>query len=201
MRQARKATTGATRSEAASDITAHGSVRHTVKRSRSEAVATVEEHPATNDTATAAGDIAVENPATSEVIAHVPDTTAEQVADLARAARAAQPAWEALGFEGRGRILRRAQKWVVDHSERLIQTIVSETGKAYEDALIAEVMYGANAFRFWSKHAPGFLADERVKTASPLLKGKKLVLRYRPLGLVGVIGPWNYPLTNSFGDC
>ena len=82
-----------------------------------------------------------------------------------------------------------------------IQTIVSETGKAYEDALIAEVMYGANAFGFWAKHAPRFLADERVKTASPLLKGKKLVLRYRPLGLVGVIGPWNYPLTNSFGDC
>ena len=62
-------------------------------------------------------------------------------------------------------------------------------------------MYGANAFGFWSKNAPSFLADERVKTASPLLKGKKLVLRYRPLGLVGVIGPWNYPLTNSFGDC
>ena len=33
------------------------------------------------------------------------------------------------------------------------------------------------------------------------MKGKKLVLRYRPLGLIGVIGPWNYPLTNSFGDC
>ena len=98
-------------------------------------MATVEEHPATNGTATAAGDIAVENPATGEVIAHVPDMTAEQVAELARAARAAQPAWEALGFEGRGRILRRAQKWVVDNSERVIETIVSETGKAYEDAL------------------------------------------------------------------
>jgi acyl-CoA reductase-like NAD-dependent aldehyde dehydrogenase len=165
-------------------------------------VATVEEHPAaTNRPAAAAGDIAIENPATGEVIAHVADMTAQQVAGLARVARAAQPAWEALGFEGRRRILRRAQKWVVDHSDRVIQTIVSETGKTYEDALIAEVMYGANAFGFWSKNAPAFLADERVKTASPLLKGKKLVLRYRPLGLVGVIGPWNYPLTNSFGDC
>jgi acyl-CoA reductase-like NAD-dependent aldehyde dehydrogenase len=90
-------------------------------------VATVEEHPATNATATAtaAGDIAVENPATGEVIAHVPDTTPEQVAELARAARAAQPAWEALGFEGRGRILRRAQNWLVDNSDRVIDTIVS----------------------------------------------------------------------------
>jgi acyl-CoA reductase-like NAD-dependent aldehyde dehydrogenase len=40
-----------------------------------------------------------------------------------------------------------------------------------------------------------------VRSASVFVKGKKLVLRYRPLGLVGVIGPWNYPLTNSFGDC
>jgi len=168
-------------------------------------VASVEEHTATDpaatgEAATAARDIAVEDPATGEVIGQVPDMGAEQVAELARAARAAQPAWEALGFEGRGRVLRRAQKWVVDNSERLIQTIVSETGKAYEDALIAEVMYGANAFGFWAKKAPDFLADERIKSASPLLKGKKLVLRYRPLGLVGVIGPWNYPLTNSFGD-
>jgi acyl-CoA reductase-like NAD-dependent aldehyde dehydrogenase len=163
-------------------------------------VATVEEHPATNGTATAAGDIAVENPATGEVIAHVPDATAEQVAELARAARAAQPAWEALGFEGRGRILRRAQKWLVDNSDRVIETIVSETGKAYEDALIAEVMYAANAFGFWAKHAPSYLADQRIKSAAPLLRGKRLAVRYRPLGLVGVIGPWNYPLTNSFGD-
>ena len=130
-------------------------------------MATVEEHQATNGAATAAGDIAVENPATGEVIAHVPDMSAEQVAELARAARAAQPAWEALGFEGRGRILRRAQKWVVDNSERVIETIVSETGKTYEDALIAEVMYAANAFGFWAKHAPSYLADQRVKSASP----------------------------------
>ena len=136
-------------------------------------MATVEEHPATNGTATAAGDIAVENPATGEVIAHVPDMTAEQVAELARAARAAQPAWEALGFEGRGRILRRAQKWVVDNSERVIETIVSETGKTYEDALIAEVMYGANAFGFWAKNAPSFLADERVKSAIAAAQGQE----------------------------
>jgi acyl-CoA reductase-like NAD-dependent aldehyde dehydrogenase len=147
------------------------------------------------------GDIAVENPATGEVIAHVPELTAGRVAELVRAARAAQPAWEALGYEGRARTLRRAQKWVVDNVDRVIETIVSETGKAYEDALVAEVMYGANALGFWAKRAPSYLADERIRSRSPLLQGKKMVLRYRPIGLVGVIGPWNYPLTNSFGDC
>ena len=165
-------------------------------------MATVEEHPATNGTATAAEDIAVENPATGEVIAHVPDMSAEQVAELARAARAAQPAWEALGFEGRARILRRAQKWVVDNSERVIETIVSETGKAYEDALLAEVMLRRQRVRLLGQErARASSPTSASRRASPLLKGKKLVLRQRPLGLVGVIGPWNYPLTNSFGDC
>src|SRR3954447_4963788 len=72
--------------------------------------------------------------------------------------------------------------------------------QAWEDAQAAELAYGASAFGFWAKHAPKYLADERVRSASVFVAGKRLVLRYRPLGLVGVIGPWNYPLTNSFGD-
>src|SRR6476620_8772578 len=146
-------------------------------------------------------EIEVINPATGQVVGKVPDLTAEQVAEIARRARAAQPGWEAMGFEGRGRILVRAQKWLLDNAERMIETIVSETGKTWEDAQIAEISYGANAFGFWAKNAPKYLADERVRTSALPLKGKKLMLRYRPLGLVGVIGPWNYPLTNSFGDC
>jgi acyl-CoA reductase-like NAD-dependent aldehyde dehydrogenase len=157
----------------------------------------------TRTTAAPAGatEIAVENPATGAVIAHVPDTAPEQVAELARRGRVAQPAWEALGFDGRGRVLRRAQKWLMDNSDRVVETIVSETGKAWEDAYAAEVVYGAQAFGFWAKHAPEYLADEKVRSASIFVAGKRLLLRYRPLGLVGVIGPWNYPLTNSFGDC
>jgi acyl-CoA reductase-like NAD-dependent aldehyde dehydrogenase len=148
-----------------------------------------------------ASEIEVENPATGDVIARVPELSAGQVAELARRGRAAQPAWEALGFDGRGRVLRRAQRWLIDNADRVIETIVSETGKAWEDAQAAELAYGANAFGFWAAHAPRYLADERVKSAAIFVKGKRLVLRYRPLGLVGVIGPWNYPLTNSFGDC
>jgi acyl-CoA reductase-like NAD-dependent aldehyde dehydrogenase len=89
----------------------------------------------------------------------------------------------------------------MDNSEQVVSTIVSETGKTYEDAEFAEVAYAGNAFGFWAREAPRYLADQRVKSSQVLVKGKKLLLRFRPLGLVGVIGPWNYPLTNSFGDC
>jgi acyl-CoA reductase-like NAD-dependent aldehyde dehydrogenase len=157
-------------------------------------MATVEEH-------TASDQIRVENPATGELVAAVPRVGPDAVPGLVARARAAQPAWEALGFEGRAKVLRRAQKWTVDNADRIARTIVSETGKAYDDALLAEVGYVTSAFGFWAKHAPRFLADEKVRTSSPFLVGRRLVVRYRPLGVVGVIGPWNYPLTNSFGDC
>jgi acyl-CoA reductase-like NAD-dependent aldehyde dehydrogenase len=166
-------------------------------------MATVEQHPLeTRDgLAQAAEEIPVENPATGEIVATVPDLAPEAVAELAARGRAAQPGWEAFGFEGRARILLRAQKWLMDNAEQVISTIVSETGKTYEDAEFAEIAYGANAFGLWAREAPNYLSDERVKSSQLLVKGKKLILRYRPLGLIGVIGPWNYPLTNSFGDC
>jgi acyl-CoA reductase-like NAD-dependent aldehyde dehydrogenase len=146
-------------------------------------------------------DIAVENPATGQTIGTVPALDATALAEMAKRAREAQIGWQAMGFEGRGEVLKRAQKWTMDNAERIISTIVAETGKTYEDAQLAELAYAANAFGFWARKAPKYLADEHVSSSQILVKGKKLRLRYRPLGLVGVIGPWNYPLTNSFGDC
>ena len=148
----------------------------------------------------AGAEIAVENPATGEVIAYVPDLSAAAVADLARRGRAAQPGWQALGFDGRARVLLRMRRWLMDNAERVVSTIVSETGKTYEDAYMIELTYTGGAISYWTKHGSEFLEDEAVAVATLAVTGKKLVTRYEPLGLVGVIGPWNYPMVNSFGD-
>jgi acyl-CoA reductase-like NAD-dependent aldehyde dehydrogenase len=145
--------------------------------------------------------IDVENPATGQVVASIAVVGPERIPELVERARAAQPGWEALGFEGRAQLFRRCQKWVIDNSDRVVETILSETGKAWEEAQLAEVSYAAAAFGFWAKNAGNYLGDERIKTASPFVKGRKLIVRHVPVGVVGVIGPWNYPLTNSFGDC
>jgi acyl-CoA reductase-like NAD-dependent aldehyde dehydrogenase len=173
---------------------AHGSVR--ILRH----MATVEHDPAAAARNGAGDTIPVTNPATGAIVTTIPAVGPEQVGEVVARARAAQPAWAAMGFEGRARILRRAQKWVVDHADRIIDTIVSETGKTREDAQLAEVSYAAHAFGFWAKRAPEYLADEKVHSTNPFVLGRKLVVRYEPVGVVGIIGPWNYPLTNSFGD-
>ncbi len=149
----------------------------------------------------AGAEIPVENPATGEIIAHVADLSAGRVAELAARARAAQVGWAAMSFPDRVAVMRRMQKWVMDNADRVVATIVSETGKTYEDAWIAEINYAGGAIDFWAKNAEKLLRDEPVRASTLAVRGKKMVVRYEPLGLIGVIGPWNYPLTNSFGDC
>jgi acyl-CoA reductase-like NAD-dependent aldehyde dehydrogenase len=162
-------------------------------------MATVEQKPAASRDG--APGIPVENPATGEIITTVPSLGPDEVKQMVARARAAQPGWQELGFNGRAKIFLRAQKWVLDNADRIIDVVCSETGKTYEDAQLAEISYGANAFGFWAKKAPEYLADERVHSGNLFVLGKKLITRYAPLGVVGVIGPWNFPLTNSFGDC
>ena len=141
----------------------------------------------------------VENPATGKPVGEVPSLSREETLDLVRRARAAQPQWEALGFKARADLLRDMRKWLVDNRARAIQTLCDENGKTYEDSQL-EILYCADALGFWGKKAPKWLADERERPHSPLLFGRKVINRYVPYGVVGVIGPWNYPLINNFGD-
>jgi acyl-CoA reductase-like NAD-dependent aldehyde dehydrogenase len=144
----------------------------------------------------------VENPATGALVASVPVAGPGEVAEMAARARAAQPAWNALGLRGRGAILRRAQRWLADNAERVIGTVVSETGKTYEDAQLTDYGYTLAALGFWAKSGARYLADERVPGwTNPVLLGRRMLVRYEPYGLVGVIGPWNFPIVNGFGDC
>jgi acyl-CoA reductase-like NAD-dependent aldehyde dehydrogenase/choline dehydrogenase-like flavoprotein len=155
--------------------------------------------PAT-EAATQAG-IPVENPATGETIATVPEVGADELRAMAARGREAQPTWGAIGYEGRAEVLLAAGRWMVANADRVVRTIVGETGRPADETQFAELAYGLSALEFWAKMAPRYLADEEIESASPFVRGRKLVVRYAPLGLVGVIGPWNYPLNNSFGDC
>jgi acyl-CoA reductase-like NAD-dependent aldehyde dehydrogenase len=165
-------------------------------------MASVEQTTAPTTNGATARTIAVENPATGQLITTVPVMGAEELEAMAQRARQAQPQWEAIGFDGRARIMRRAQKWMLDNADRVLECVVQESGKTYEDAQLADLGYTVTALGFWAKEAGKYLADERVPSwNNPVAAGKKLVIRYVPLGVVGVIGPWNYPIANSFGDC
>lgn len=134
--------------------------------------------------------IDVENPATGEIVGAVPRMTEADVHALAADARAAQRAWWGMGFDGRRRVLVEARRWLSRNRDRVIETISAESGKPRDDATV-ELTLGAEALAFWAKHAEGYLADERMRGSAPLLLGRTVITRYEPLGVIGIIEPWN----------
>jgi acyl-CoA reductase-like NAD-dependent aldehyde dehydrogenase len=144
--------------------------------------------------------IEVEDPARAITIASIPVRDERAVQELAARARMAQVGWADAGFAARAAVFDRARRWLMDNAERMNQTIRSETGKTFEDAQL-ETSIAAQSFRFWGGSAEKYLADESVSALTPFTLGKKVRVRYEPVGLVGVIGPWNYPLVNAFCDC
>ena len=143
--------------------------------------------------------IAVENPATGEVIGHVPDMTAE-VPSLVARARAAQSGWAARPIAARAELMHALRRWRDADRARIVASTIAETGKTYEDAIMNEVFAFADALAYWAKRGEGHLRDERVRPSGPLVLGRRFVVRRRPLGVVGVIAPWNYPVTLGLGD-
>lgn len=156
--------------------------------------------PAANgDGAPAAETIEVRNPATGETIAQVPVDTPEQVAETVARVRANQADWEAMGIEGRFHWLGKLRDWIFDNQERILDTMQRETGKVRADAA-NEPVYLASIINFYGAKAAQFIGEEAVRPSSALLASKKLRVQYRPHPVVGIIGPWNFPLILSLGD-
>lgn len=143
--------------------------------------------------------IVVENPATGRSAGSVPNSSAADVAAAAAAARSAQPEWEAIGFDGRRRILLTARKWLASNRQEVVDALVAETGKPAADA-ITELALAAESIGYWAKRAEKLLRTERVRDPSPFLIGRSVHVRWVPVGLVGVITPWNAPFSLNVLD-
>ena len=141
--------------------------------------------------------IRIVGPATGELLAEVPDEGESGVVRAVVAARAAAPHWAALGLAERAEALKRWRDEILDDVE-LVPTLVSESGKPRSEAEGIEILYLSELIRFSIGAARKALREE---TRHPLLfLTKKTRLVRRPLGVVGVIGPWNFPILNNAAD-
>jgi acyl-CoA reductase-like NAD-dependent aldehyde dehydrogenase len=113
-------------------------------------------------------------------------------------ARAAQPAWAALSFRERARFLRRLALHLRDDQE-LPRLISSEGGKPMFEAVGFEVGYVLETIRFLAGRAGRAALVETCRRPF-VFPWKRTRVAWRPRGVVAVIGPWNFPLLNNFGD-
>jgi acyl-CoA reductase-like NAD-dependent aldehyde dehydrogenase len=144
------------------------------------------------------GPLLIVNPATGARIAEYPAATrAHAEAALVRA-RAAQPAWAALPVAERARALRRLARAIRDDAP-LTETLVAESGKPHYEAAF-EIFYTLELTRYYTGRAGRRALGDEVRRPF-VFAYKRARLVQHPRGVVGVIGPWNWPLLNNFADC
>jgi acyl-CoA reductase-like NAD-dependent aldehyde dehydrogenase len=138
------------------------------------------------------------NPATGEVLATFPVHGRREVDAAVAAAREAASWWAGLGWAGRRVRLLAWKSHLVRYMGRLAQLMHEETGKPLDDARL-EIILAVLHIDWAARHARRVLRPRRVRSgliASHLAS----VLEYQPLGVVGVIGPWNYPVFTPVGS-
>jgi len=128
------------------------------------------------------------NPATTEVIADIPEDTAASVAQKLAAARSAQPAWWATPFETRQRAVAKWNALVAENKDRLARTLTEEMGKPLQQAL-NELNALTGRVDFFLANAARVLEDEVVQAGGATEER----IGWEPLGVVANISAWNYP--------
>ena len=131
------------------------------------------------------------NPATLQQSGEVPVTDAAAVRQAVEDAQRAQREWARFSFRERGDALKRYRDVIIDNKDRIAEVISAETGRPRGDVYASELLQVCDAIGHWAKVAPKCLRDEKVRPH--LLKNKKVYLSYHPIGVVGIIGPWNFP--------
>lgn len=142
--------------------------------------------------------ITVTNPATLEAVTEIPVTMPAELASAESRARAAQVKWARSSFRDRADALYRFRERMLDTAERFAEVLTSETGKPWGDAWSVELISVCDAISFWARNAETFLADQRV--TPHLLKTKAAYSTYVPMGVIGIIGPWNFPFVLTIGE-
>jgi succinate-semialdehyde dehydrogenase/glutarate-semialdehyde dehydrogenase len=139
----------------------------------------------------------VENPATGKPLGSVPRCTEEDVEAAVRRARAAQARWRETDWATRERILLRFHDLILDRQDEVLDVIQLESGKARRHAF-EEIIDVATVSRYYARAAQSILRPRRRRGAFPFLTAAWEY--HHPVGVVGVVSPWNYPLTLSISD-
>jgi len=137
----------------------------------------------------------VASPATKEPIGEVAVTSVADVRAAIARARQAQPAWAARSYADRAHVMTRALELLRRDQEHYIEVLMRETGRSHFETLMMEVFPACDSLTFYAKNAERILTDQRPSLH--LLRTKKLLITYRPLGVVGIITPWNGPFILS----
>lgn len=147
--------------------------------------------------ATTGRTVPVASPLDGRPLAHVPQSSTDDVAEAYVRARRAQAAWARTSLDERAAMLLRLHDLVLDRQEEIIDLVVLESGKARKHAF-DEPLHIALTARYYARTAHQHLDTERKLGVVPGLT--RVEVNRVPKGVVGIISPWNYPFTMALCD-
>jgi len=128
------------------------------------------------------------NPATGQDTGHFRAATTAELDSAVASAAQGFALWRRFSGAQRARVLRRAADLLRQHNERLAHLEVQDTGKPISEALVADILSGADCFEYYAALAAGDVGQHIT------LPGALAYTRREPLGVVAAIGAWNYPI-------
>ena len=140
------------------------------------------------------------DPATGEEIGRAPIVSAGEVAEAVRRARQAQTAWAGQSFRERARVIMRARRIVLDELEEIALLISRETGKPVVEAISMELTPTLDLMQFFARRTRQLLRPQKINIGQYGLMGRTSSIVYKPLGVVGIISPWNFPWAIPLGE-
>src|ERR1700761_6887627 len=149
---------------------------------------------------TTAGTLESRSPTTGELIGGGPTITPAQVQGVVDQVARIQPAWAQLTTKDRARYMLRAADALLADIDEVAELLVREQGKPRVEAYTMELLPTVDALHWCAKAGPKILADERVRMTQAFTLSKSGHFSYEPIGVVGVIAPWNYPWSIPFGE-
>jgi acyl-CoA reductase-like NAD-dependent aldehyde dehydrogenase len=136
-------------------------------------------------------------PATRLPLGTVAVTSPAWLPTIVERARDAQRLWSKTPFRERRRVLSHLLERILDRADDICEWVVRDAGKTREHAIMGEVWPVAEKLRWTIAHGERHLRAERV--SSRPFPHKRALIEYEPLGVIGIIAPWNYPFQNILG--
>jgi len=133
------------------------------------------------------------SPVTLEPIGELECMSDADVAHALERARKAQPAWAERSFDERAAVMRRACELVLERQDAIMQQVIQETGKTGTEAFAMEIFATCDSLTYYARNAKKFLAPRKKRIHGVMGFAKQLRMVYKPLGVVGIIVPWNGP--------
>lgn len=147
--------------------------------------------------ATTGTTVPLTSPLTGAPLANIPQSSTDDVAEAYRRARVAQAQWVRVPMAERAAIMLRLHDLLLDRMPELLDMITLENGKARKHAY-DEVAHTALTARYYARMSGKHMATERRGGVIPL--ATRIDINHVPKGVVGIISPWNYPLTMALSD-